>query len=285
MKKTHIIGIGATIIIGFAYVGTKMYASSIAEEKLDIAIANLVNYVDVDYRNVSVDLLGFDVHVSGIVVSAINSEDKINIDEIVIFDFDKESDIPFFLHIALNGIQIPIDQIEAVKKLGYDDYMLLNADIEYDYNKNEKEIVLNRIQVGADGVGDIEISLRLSNIDLNPENILAFLFTYPQIMLHNATIMYRDDSFIERLMKLQAETQDRNVTEMKDDIITIIEHTIEEEEDDFTKKVLTEIRKFVDSPEQFSISIEPIKPLPLGRIMRTKNPKDLIRILNIKIQS
>ena len=285
MKKSQIIGIGAAIIIGCAYVGTKMYASSIAEEKIDIAIANLVNYVDVDYQNVSVDLLGFAVHISDIVVSPTKSEDKIHIDEIVIFDVDKDSDVPFFLHIALNGIQIPIDQIEAVKNLGYNDYMLLNADIEYDYNATAKEIVLNRLQVGADGVGDIEISLRLSNIDLNPENVLAFLLTYPQIILHNGTMMYRDDSFIERLMRLQAETQDRDVTQMKDGMIIVIEHAIEEEEDEFTKQALTEIRNFVNAPEKLLISIEPIKPLPLGRLMRTQNPKELIKLLNIKIQS
>ena len=86
MKKPQVIGLGAAIIIGFAYVGAKMYASSIAEEKIDMAIANLVNYVDVDYRNVSVDLLGFDVHVSDIVISPVSSEEKINIDEIVVFD-------------------------------------------------------------------------------------------------------------------------------------------------------------------------------------------------------
>ena len=203
MKKLQIIGIGAAIIIVFAYVGAKTYASSIAEEKIDLAIANLVNYVDVIYRDVSVDLLDFDVHVSDIVISPVSSEEKINIDEIVVFDINKESDMPFSLHIALNGIQIPIDQIEAVKKLGYNDHMLLNADIDYEYKKNEKEIVLNKIQLGAEEVGDIALTFRLSNIDLNPKNVLALLFSYPQIILHNATIMYRDDSLIDRLIKFQ----------------------------------------------------------------------------------
>ena len=271
--------------LGFAYVGTKMYASSIAEEKIDIAIANLVNYVDVDYRNVSVDLLGFDVHVLDIVVSAINSKNKINIDEIVIFDVDKESDIPFFLHIALNGIQIPIDQIEAVKKLDYNDRMLLNADIDYEYNENEKEIVLNRIQLGAEEVGDIALTFRLSNIDLNPKNVLALLFSYPQIILHNATIMYRDDSLIDRLIKFQAEDQGLEVGQLKDHAITSIENAIAVEEDEFTKNVLTEIKNFINSPEEISISITPSKPLPFGRIMRIETPKELITALNLKVES
>ena len=285
MKKPQIIGLGAAIIIGFAYVGAKMYASSIAEEKIDIAIANLVNYVDVDYRNVSVDLLGFDVHVSDIVISPVSSEEKINIDEIVVFDIDKESDMPFSLHIALNGIQIPIDQIEAVKKLGYKDHMLLNADIDYEYNKNEKEIVLNKIQLGAEEVGDIALTFRLSNIDLNPKNVLALLFSYPQIILHNATIMYRDDSLIDRLIKFQAEDQGLEVAQMKDHAITGIENAIAVEEDEFTKSVLTEIKNFVNSPEEISISIRPSKPLPFGRIMRIETPKDLITALNLKIES
>ena len=285
MKKLQIIGIGAAIIIVFAYVGAKTYASSIAEEKIDLAIANLVNYVDVDYGNVSVDLLGFDVHVSDIVISPVSSEEKINIDEIVVFDINKESDMPFSLHIALNGIQIPIDQIEAVKKLGYNDHMLLNADIDYEYNKNEKEIVLNKIQLGAEEVGDIALSFRLSNIDLNPKNVLALLFSYPQIILHNATIMYRDDSLIDRLIKFQAEDQGLEVAQMKDHAIAGIENAIAVEEDEFTKGVLTEIKNFVNSPEEISISIRPSKPLPFGRIMRIETPKDLITALNLKIES
>jgi hypothetical protein len=38
-------------------------------------------------------------------------------------------------------------------------------------------------------------------------------------------------------------------------------------------------------PKEFSISAAPEKPLPLGRIMRVKDPKDLVKLLNIRIQS
>ena len=55
--------------------------------------------------------------------------------------------------------------------------------------------------LGDEEVGDIALTFRLSNIDLNPKNVLALIFSYPQIILHNATIMYRDDSLIDRLIK------------------------------------------------------------------------------------
>jgi len=48
---------------------------------------------------------------------------------------------------------------------------------------------------------------------------------------------------------------------------------------------LNEIKKFLEDPEEFSISAFPSKPLPFGRIMRTDKPQDVIKLLNIQIKS
>ena len=90
---------------------------------------------------------------------------------------------------------------------------------------------------------------------------------------------------VDRLIKFQAEDQGLEVAQMKGHAIAGIENAIAVEEDEFTKGVLTEIKNFVNSPEEISISIRPSKPLPFGRIMRIETPKDLITALNLKIES
>jgi|TARA_Y100000294_G_scaffold177306_1_gene202229 hypothetical protein len=289
MKKKQIVGFGVAVVLIAAYVGIKMYASSVAEEKIDKAIASVANYADVDYKNVSVDLFGLDVHISDVIVSPADSKEKVNINEIVVYDVDEQSDIPLFLDISFNGVEIAIDKLgddaKKIKELGYNDNILLNSAIEYHYNKENNEISLNKLTIGADDVGALDVSFRLGNIDLGPEKIMGILFTYPQIMLRDAKISYHDDSLIERLLKLAAKEQKKNVKEIKNEAIKNIEKEIEKEEDDFTKNALKEIKDFIDDPERFTISIAPKKPLPLGRLLRVNDPKDIIKLLNVNIKS
>ena len=289
MKQKQIIGIGAAIFLVAMYAGIKMYASSVAKEKVDIAIANIASYADVDYEDVSVDLFGLDVHISDVVVSSVGSREKVNISEIVLSDVDGESDIPLFLDISFNGVEIAIDKFgnnaKELVELGYKDSILLNFSIEYHYNKENSEISLNKLKIGADDMGDLDISFRLGNIDLSPEGIQALLFTYPQITLLDAKISYDDDSLIERLVKSIAQKQDKSVKQIKNQAIKNIEKEIENEEDEFTKDALEEIKDFVDDPEEFTISIEPKNPLPLSRILSLRDPQVIIKILNVKIES
>jgi len=290
MKKKQIVGIGAVVVLIAMYVGIKTYASSVAEEKIDIAIASIANYADVDYKNVSVDLFGLDVRISDVVVSPADSKEKVNISEIIVYDVDEKSDIPLFLDISFNGVEIAIDKLKddyekIIEELGYNDKILLNFAAEYHYNETNNEISFKKIKIGADDVGYLDVSFRLGNIDLSPEKIMGILFTYPQIMLHDAKISYRDDSLIERLLKLEAKEQNKNVQQIRDEAIKNIEKEIEKEEDEFTKNALKEIKDFIDDPERFTISIAPKKPLPLGKLLRVNDPKDIIKLLNVKVKS
>lgn len=289
MKKKQIVGIVVAVVLIAMYVGFKMYAANVAKKKIDTAISNIVNFADVDYKNVSVDLFGFDVHISDVVVSPVDSKEKFNINEIVISDIDQKSDIPSFLDISFNGVEIPIDKLgndaKKIKELGYNDNILLNFTIEYHYNKESKEISLNKLKIGADDVGDLDVRLRLGNIDLSKEKIIGILSTFPQIMLYEAKISYHDDSLIEKFMKLLAKEKKENVKQLKNEAKKDIEREIEKENDEFTKNALEEIKDFIDDPETFTISIAPKKPLPLGLLLRVNDPKDIIKLLNAKIKS
>jgi len=130
MSKKLITGIGIVMLLVAIYFGIKMYASNVAEGKVDKAIAESANFADIDYKKVSVDLLGMDVTISDIIVSPAGAKKQFKIDEIIIHDFDNKSDIPSFLSITCNGIELNIQDLgEDAKKLrdlGYKDKMMVN---------------------------------------------------------------------------------------------------------------------------------------------------------------
>jgi len=289
MNKKQVTGIGVAVLLIAVYFGVKMYASNHAEKIVNKTIAKIANFVDVDYKKVSVDLFGLDVHISDILVSTAGAKDKMKIDEIIIDNVDDKSDIPAFLSMSINGIELSISElgedVKEIRGLGYNEKLLFNLNADYNYDQEKKELNVNRIGIGADKVGEINISMHLGNINLDPKKIVGILFTYPQIMVYEAKINYEDASLVQRLMKLEAQKNNKNLKDFKKFLIQNLEKEIEKEKDKFTKKALVEIKKFIDDPEEFSISVSPSKPRPLGRIMRCNNPKEAIKLLNVKIKS
>ncbi len=289
MKKKYIIGISIVVVLIAIYFLITMYASKVAEERVNLAIAKVANFTAVDYKKVSVDLLGMNVRISDIVVSPLDATEKIKIDEIIIHDIDDKTAIPAFLSISINGIELnlqePGKEATKIRELGYTDKLLVNLNVDYIYEKEKKELNVKKIGIGADDAGEINVSFNLGNINLNPEEILGILFMYPQIILYEARVTYEDDSLVERLIELGAKGENIDAAEFKMSLIQEINKEIESEKDDFTKKALVEIKKFIDDPEELSISVSPSKPCPLGIIMLLNDPKDIIKLLNIRIKS
>lgn len=288
MNKKQIAGIGIAVLLIAIYSGIKTYSSNIAEEKVNEAIAKAVNFADIDYNKVSVDLLGNDVKISDIIVSPADTEEKLTIDEIIIHDIDDKAEIPTFLSISCNGIELKMEdfgeEAKNIRELGYTDKIMLNLKVEYAYDEVKKELDFKKISLGADDVGKISFGFRLGNISLEPDEIAGLPFNFEQIIFHEAKLKYEDDSLAERIIKLGAKEQQTNVKDFKKFLIQEVETEIEKEKDDFSKKALNEVKEFIEDPEEFSISASPSKPYPLGRIMRIEDPKDVLRLLNIQIK-
>lgn len=293
MSKKQIIGIGIVVVLIAIYSGIKIYASNIAEEKVNEAIAKVAIFADIDYKKVSVDLISMDVRISDILVLPANAQKKIKIDEIIIYDIegkiDDKTDIPAFLSMSFNGIELNIKDFghdaKGLKALGYNDKIIINLNADYAYDKEKKELDIKNIGIGADDAGEINVSLRLDNINLEPKEIISLIFTFPQVVFSKAKIKYEDDSLAKRLMTLGAQKNRTNPEDFKKILIQNVEKEIKMEKDAFIKKALVEIKKFLEDPEKISISANPSKPYPLGRIMRINDPKDIIKLLNIQIKS
>jgi hypothetical protein len=289
MSKKQITGIGIAVALIALYWGAQMYASNVAEGKVNEAIANAADFADIDYKKVSFNLLRRDVRISDILISPAHEKGRIRIGEIIIRDIDDRAKIPAFLSMSCNGIELNLEDLgktaRKIRELGYTEKLMVNLNINYLYDQEKKELDLKQLGLGADDAGEITISFHLSNLNFDREKIAQLLFTLPQVIFHEAKITYEDDSLSERLMKLGAKDHQTNEHDFKRSLIQKVEKEIEKEKDDFTKKSLSEIKTFLEDPKGFSISASPTKALPIIRILQVDNPKDVIKLLNVQIQS
>jgi len=287
MKKLFV-GIGVVLIA--AYVGITAYAENIAEKQVNQAVANAARYADVDYGNISVDLFGLDVHISNVDISPKQANKQgIHIHEIVIHDLDKQSNIPSFLDISLHGIESDglkqaLDWGDEMKALGYNENMIFNIDLAYHYNRDDKEIKFNT-HMHADDVGDLKFTTRLGNLNLSRNDIMRLPATFHKIMIYNGKINYDDDSLIDRVYEFQAKQQRISVAQIKNNDRKSAEKDINNTKDPAIRDALKGLSDFFAEPESISISMTPEKPVPLGRVMRTTNQNDIIKLLNIEIES
>ncbi len=291
MGKKQIIGIGVLIVMVAIYAGVKIYASSIAAEKVDKAIVKVSDYADIDYKKVSAELLGMDVKISGVTISPVNSKDIFTIDEIVIREIKGNGDIPTALSAACNGIELDPDKLEddteELKELGYEK-ITANLNIDYSYNSEKKEIDIQEINIDADNMAEITARFQLSNIAveaINPKELISLLFTLPQVLFHSAEIRYDDDSLVKRLLEYDARKKGLSSKEYKEALFTAIDKAIAEEEDKLLQDFLKEVKKFLEDPKELSISMIPEKPCPVARIIRAGKAKKIIKLLNIQIKS
>ncbi len=287
MKKL-ILGLGAAVVLTGSYAGATIYSSQIAEEKIKEAVADASKYAKIGYEDVRVDLLNQNIHISDIVITPVDSEETFYINELVINDYDKKTDVATLANFSINGIKLDLtkhrDKTEKITELGYQGQLLLNVAVDFNYNMQTKALDLKNFTLGIDDMGDITINFKLHELNLKSGTVFGALMN-PKFSLQNAEIRYHDDSLAERLFKLAAKKENVSVETYKKLGIEKIQQLVDAEQDTFTKTALEQIIVFIEKPKSFSVSASPESPFLLGRLMMIKNPKDLIKQLNVKIKS
>ncbi len=306
ITRNIVVGVVIIVLLSF-YFGVKSYANNVAKEEVNKVIAETVKYADISFDKVRVDLFGLDTRIKGITISPNGTEQKIRIDEIIIYDYDiydkSKSNNKLHNRFAFKGIKITIDKnnfgndAEKIKTLGYD---VIKADIEFDgeYNEKEKEINIKKLRIGADEVGYANLKFHISNIEIptDSENIFSFIFGLPEIKIHNARFLYEDDSLLPRIFKVAAAEEGIEVDEFIKKLTYEIDEEIDQSDTEFTKTALEELKKFVNDPKKISITLKPKNPTSIKRILKfltaappgrekVEDPKKLIEFLNITVKS
>jgi len=294
--------ISGVIIAGLAasYVGGKFYMTDQIATQIDAKIIEMQPMIDVKYGDLSVEPITQKIQLHDVVLSpADGSESPIKINEITVNNFDTSSDFPAALDLALNGVSISIDDIEPetamqLQELGYKDNMLISLATKYTYVDNVMDW---QFKLSAEDMGKIDYSLNIANFEFDPKQPITLLFSYPNYQLNSAEFTYTDKSFIERLMKQEAQTTGTSVEELKQRITDKINailaadlakgnNELSEAELSVTKNAAESFIKFINDPKSITVSINPVQAVTLGEITQTQNdPAKLIALLNMAFKA
>ncbi len=289
MSKSKGILIGAVLVLIVLYAGVKVWSSRIAEERLAEVVKTISPVIDLKYDDVSLDVLGMNLHIKNALISSRGQSEEMKIREIVIYDFDDKSKIPSHLHLACNDIEIDLARMGRdpgiLQEFGYEDNILANLRINYYYNKENKELKVNDFTLSVDDMGDLNFTLRIGNIALTPEGLSELLFKFPELTLIGTQTIYKDDSLIDRIIKAEAGHKNLDIKEYKTEIMEIIDEEIEKVKDKDVIKMMKEFKKFIKTPRKLSISLSPDKPVPFSQISGVKDAEELIKLLGIEIYS
>jgi hypothetical protein len=294
MNNKYLAGI-MVLVIGL-YGGFKMYASNLAKKKVDAAISEHLPEADIEYGDISVDLIGLGVHINDIVFS--NGEEKVKIDELFLADLDEKSKIPAYVDISLNGVHmeqvIPnLDRgMRKNLKLAFgvknkSDPILLNASLRYSYNDNKE--AETEVTFGGDNVGTLSLKLEMGGVSKpSKANIDNPMGDAETASLKELSLSYEDDSMITRWLDKMCEKEDLSISDCKDKMkVELRDNSAKQGE--LAKKYAKIFEGFIDDPDAISITAKPEEPLVLMKAWQSviggkESMDDVLKKLNFDLR-
>jgi len=289
MSKKLVAGIVAVVVLVALYFGLTIYASGKAAEQVDAAIAKGGPAVHVSYTKVAYNILNKQTAISGVSILAPGSPTPVRVGEVLVRRLDETSPTPAFVAVDFKGIEVDLkslgDDAAAAAALGYKDTLYCDLGIDYAYAKDKKDLDLKTLSLAVKDVGSLSVSLHLGNVDIDPNQAATLLFTYPQILLHQASVTYKDASLMERLLKAEAAKSGIDVATLKQNLSRDADEALQGQTNPLLAGALTAVKQFINNPKELSISASPAKPLPLGQIGNAATPDAVAAMLNIQIKS
>jgi len=283
-KKTKISLVILIVLVIAGYFGLKAYAAYVAEQHIDQTVSRVSGFVNLDYQKVNVDLFGLNTHIRNVRVAGMNREQTVEIDDIVIYRFNRQDRMPSSLHVRFNGINVPLDQLglhaAALRQMGYA-HIKADTEIDYTYDPAERSLDIHSFHTGAADLGHIKLTGRIHNLNLNPASLPILLFTFPNILVDQASVTYRDDSFVKRLLEMAAQERGQSYDAFIRDLNDKLEKEMAGQADPFLKQVTAAVKRFLNDPGAITFAISPDEPVSIGRLQKAGDPDELIKLLKV----
>ncbi len=286
MNKLAVAGIGVGAVAIGLYTGVSIYTSKAAEARIDELIADVDDAVVVEYDSAKVSLLGQNLTVNNIRVAPIEAPDQVvNIDKIIVREYDDQSDFPTVFDASIKGIQVKPEQANVamiapfLSQAGYNDS--LNLDTRYTYDETSGDMTLEEFRLGADDLGYFEVTFQLGNFD-------PAATTNDALTLHAAEIVYQDQSFVENLLASMAAQSNQDVKEFKTQLTSGIAQNAQffmPTDSPTATTAVQEATAFIENPKGFSISASPQQPLLVSDLATAGDPAAMMEMLNLQVEA
>ena len=286
------VGLGSTAAIA-VFAGAKLISPQVATKEVDQAIAALSPVVDVEYQKVSAPLFGGvfggNTTVKNVTLTPVGTTEPIKANELVVHRYEKNTNnMPTDISLEMKGIQVAGADLAGegtLTNLGYDEDLSLDMTGDYRYDEAAKAIRLDKLKMGADDMGDLEVSLHVENVALDEEAIASFPFSFFGMEFHAAEISYKDDSFVKRMFDTAAAAEGVSVEEYKETLISEFETEMASTGEELPPELVKAFKDFINNPKSFSITASPDSPISLTEIMLAGENADIVELLNLRFKS
>lgn len=288
----QVIRLSVVGVIVVAIVAAKVMISNTVEEKIDKVLAKMPEGT-VKYDSVSTDLLGLDIRVNDIKIN-LPGQKETTIDEIVIKSIDSDNEIPNYLDVEINGIDLDIEALKLNRQIANSinvlEYKNLksNLKLSYSFNKDEESVDIENISFAIEDAGKLSLNSKLHGIKSLQNIGMQFMYNPERIKISNSSIIYDDDSLTNRLMKLAAHDDGTSVGTFKEKILTKLSEELKKSENKdhkYETKVLEELIAFWNNPDSFEVSISPEEAISFNQMRRIQNPEEFIKKVNLDISA
>lgn len=286
MRKRSIVVLVSVTLFILAYIGITLYVSGLAAREINNELVHLRDVADVSFGRVSLGPVRRHLHVRNIRVFPADNTPDFSVDRLILRRFDRHSEFPHYLSLTLRGVRIDPLQLgdyPFVAGLAYDQPLIFNLELDYRYNAERREINIRRLSIEADGVGRLQGRGLIGNLQLDGATLSALPGNFQQLMLHEVSLRYEDDSLLQRLIIAEAYVIGIAPEDNRRSIVATLNSQMTGEQDAFIATALSEAMAFVENPEVINVTIAPPRPQPLERIIRSHNFADLINLLEIKL--
>lgn len=243
MNKALIGGLIGVAVIGYA--GAGMYASTVAEEKVDELITQLESTGgNFSYEDVSATPFGV-VTVSGL--KGVEGKESVRVSELVLEGFDDMSDDYADIKLEAKGLRFdgmrvddtPDDPMEAIVKHMVNNEGELDVTLAMTMDADDDELRIGTLSIESDDLGAVAFSGGFSGIakamieasegfnSETPEAGLASLMTISNITFDGLRLTLEDEGMLDMLMEAQAERRSVTVDKVREKLTAEIERSIE----------------------------------------------------------
>ena len=290
MKKTLIIAASLTILAAAGWFGATAYANSIARQQIDKELLEARDTADIRYDDVDVNLMTKSVSIKDVSIAPPQGGEPILVEEVVVNEFDQDSAVPAFLSARIIGAEINVDALgefgAGIRQLGYPQIVKISSDVSYRYDDLARELEVRDLSLEAADVGTLEARFKIGNFQLGSgqEALFRLMFGYPNILIHGAELSFSDNSLVKRVMQQRGREEGTSSEEATANVLAEVDAQIAATNDPLGKDILSQFRQFIDSPDTFSVTVQPEAPLKIRDIPRSSDPVNIARMLNLQVK-
>lgn len=283
-KKAGAVVLVVILVLVGGYVGAKIFLQQKAADEIRLIVDNAAAVENITYSNLAVNPLSMKADMEDVSVFLANENGRIDIGRIELNDWAMERDIPSRVNIRMNGVSLESARHPA--KYG----RITDADIllAYSADPEAKQLSIDNFMIHAPELGKLDLRCGLANVDLEKmvsaaDSPLFFVLVLPGISVASVDIKYQDESLVRRLIDEAATRKGMS----RDEYVAFLQRELMGLKEDGTNayldNALDELVRFFNHPSQIRIQAAPVKPVPLGQFMFSKDRGMLFEMLKIRV--